>query len=90
MNDEMLNTLEELSKKETTDLALTVMELTADNMIKDKEIQRLNNIINELEKFLNKYMGNNVYEDETTTCFNDKGTAYFNCLCKLKELKEGK
>ena len=43
----MLNTLEELSKKEITSLALNIMELTADNMIKDKEISRLNNIIKE-------------------------------------------
>ena len=52
MNEEYVNILEELSKKESTTLALNLMEITADNVIKDKEIERLNNIINELEKWL--------------------------------------
>ena len=51
MNKELLNIAKELSEKPTTELALQFMELTADNIIKDKEIDRLNNIINELEEY---------------------------------------
>ena len=51
---------------------------------KDKEIKRLNNIINELEKWLKEdkeYAMNNF---ECGRCFN-----MFNILDKLKELKGG-
>ena len=52
MSEELLNIAKELSEKPTTELALQFMELTADNIVKDKEIDRLNNIINELEKLI--------------------------------------
>ena len=51
MSEETLNILNELTKKETTDLALIIMELTADNMVRKKEIERLNNIIKIMEKY---------------------------------------
>ena len=51
MNKELLNIAKELSEKPTTELALQFMELTADNIIKDKEIDRLNNIIDGLEEY---------------------------------------
>lgn len=50
MSKEMLDILNDLSKKETTELALQVMELLGDNMVKDKEIERLNNDIKILLK----------------------------------------
>ena len=49
---------------------------------KDKEIERLNNIINELEKWLNKISELTANIDEKMTCKN--------ILNKLKELKEEK
>ena len=66
MSEELLNIAKELSEKPTTELALQFMELTADNIIKGKEIDRLkstnkvlseelknkDNIIDELEKWL--------------------------------------
>lgn len=85
MNKEMLNTLEELSKKETTDLALTVMELTADNLIKDKEIQRLNNIIDELEKNVDEALTSKDGER-----YAGYYMAYNQIKNRIKELKEGK
>ena len=55
MNKEMLNILNDLSKRETTNLALNVMELTADNLAKDQEIERLNNIINETREEIDNW-----------------------------------
>ena len=49
---------------------------------KDKEIERLNNVINELEKWLNKII-------EITANLDEKGTCK-NVLIKVQELKEGK
>lgn len=80
--EELLNIAKELSEKPTTELALQFMELTADNIIKDKEIDRLNNIINELEKWCNNGIKNGIhiaYEQELD---------YEDVLDKLKELKE--
>ena len=53
---------------------------------KDKEITRLNNIIYELEKWLEEFANlEPKYEYEIAYC-----NAYKCCLDKLKELKEGK
>lgn len=60
MNKELLNIVKELSEKPTTELALQFMELTADNIIKDKEIYRLNNIINEAINYIDD---NTYYRD---------------------------
>ena len=51
MSEELLNIAKELSEKPTTELALQFMELTADNIVKDKEIDRLNNIIDTMLEF---------------------------------------
>ena len=79
MSEELLNIAKELSEKSTTELALQFMELTADNIIKGKEIDRLNNIINELEEFLNKVVETGA-SIEQITCKN--------ILNYLKELKD--
>ena len=52
---------------------------------KDKEIERLNNIINELEKFF-KYE----FDNEVRPLGSYKVSVWTICLDKLKELKEGK
>ena len=83
MSEETLNILNELSKKETTDLALNIMELTADNMVKDKEIERLNNIINELEKFTNARI-QKCYDEG---CYIEEFNIYCEYDSKIKELK---
>lgn len=74
MSEELLNIAKELSEKPTTELALQFMELTADNIIKDKEIERLKE---ELEK--EKYL-----VDKYTRQLTDeyKNTEY---QCKEKE-----
>ena len=60
-------------------------QLLAELEMVNKEIERLNNIINELEKWLKEdkeYAMNNF---ECGRCFN-----MFDILNKLQELKEGK
>lgn len=69
--------------KEDLDL---ILNLEIDK--KDKEIERLNNIINELEKWAKEHNGNNrdIYGYET----EEKILDLEDFLDKLKELKEGK
>lgn len=80
----MIRMLNDLSKRPATSLALNVMELTADNLCKDKEIEELNNIINELEKWLVEWREMldcpDFYEEGIIDCINDT-------LTKLQELK---
>ena len=54
------------------------------NNVKDKEIERLNNIINELEKWLKEQK--EFYDTEYPREYND----YDDVIDKLKELKENK
>ena len=84
MSEELLNIAKELSEKPTTELALQFMELTADNITKEKEINRLNNIINELEKWLIEHI------DEYREMEQDAMFEFGLVLDKLKELKENK
>ncbi len=49
MSEDLLNIAKELSEKPTTELALQFMELTADNITKEKEIDRLNSMINQAD-----------------------------------------
>ena len=56
MSEEKLyKLLDELSKRPTTSLALNVMELTEETLEKDKEIERLNNIIKKAVKYIGEY-----------------------------------
>ena len=97
MSEELLNIAKELSEKPTTELALQFMELTADNIIKGKEIDRLkstnkvlseelknkDNIIDELEKWLEEN------KKISQAHGNVLGVNISNLvLDKLKELKE--
>ena len=56
----------------------------------EKEIDRLNNIINELEKWLEDNLGNCRTNQNYTSnqIYNLKEDAYYRCLNRLKELKE--
>jgi hypothetical protein len=77
MEEETLNILNELSKKPITELAMSYMEVVVDNMVKDKEIARLNKIIDELENYL-------TFQIRHT----DKEYIFGEVYHKLKELKE--
>ena len=61
----------------------TLRFLYDENNEKDKEIERLNNIIDELEKWL-KIVENITVMNEVELAYCN---AYGNCLDKLKELK---
>lgn len=50
MNKELLDILNELSKKDTTDLAMSCMELQADVLVKENEKEELQEKIKELEE----------------------------------------
>ena len=60
-------------------LQFEIMKLNTDIVLKNKEIEKLNNIIDELEKYI-KEMPNNEYF----------GYLKQDLLDKLKELKKGK
>ena len=80
IDKEILDTLNELSKKPITELAMSYMEVVVDNIVKDKEIARLNNIIDELEKWNNEKSKGRL-----------ERTPYDEVNIKLQELKkEGK
>lgn len=83
MNIEILNTLEDLSKKPTTELAMRLMETIADNMAKDKELERYKNIIDELERYIKATSSGVITENAGIVGVNATG----NLLNKLKELK---
>lgn len=74
--DELKQVMERLKKIPNYD------ELIKDNNKKDKEIQRLNNIIDELEKYLYT-----ICIGEAT--FEERGITQ-SIIQRLKELKEGK
>lgn len=59
MNKEILDTLDDLSKRPTTELAMRLMETTVDNMAKDKELDKYKNIVDEI----NKMFKENHFED---------------------------
>ena len=66
--------------------------LSVEMQEKDVEIDRLNNIINELEKWLEDNLGNCRTNQNYTSnqIYNLKEDAYYRCLNRLKELKEDK
>lgn len=62
MNKEILNTLEDLSKKPTTELAMRLMETIADNMAKDKELERYKSIADEIINKFENFIETTEYE----------------------------
>lgn len=68
------------------DCCIWIVELRKRVSEKDKEIERLNNIINELEKYLKNNFWN---DDEGNESYQiEKYTTYYSVYNKLKELKE--
>ena len=63
MNKEMLDILNELSKKPTTELALSYMEVVADNLEKDKEIEIMKKYFQMIIDLGYDYDGFNSVED---------------------------
>ena len=57
MNKEMLDIVNDLSKKPTTELALQIMELAGENLILEQENQKYKEVINKAIEFTNKNWG---------------------------------
>lgn len=72
----------ELKKRTPEELVDKITELATDKIVKDKEIARLNKIIDELEKTINECSILGEYESNRTFIEKDY------LLNKLKELKE--
>ena len=72
------------------DLLIQELRDTIDNQ--REEIDRLNNIINELEKWLEDNLGSCRTNQNYTSnqIYNLKEDTYYRCLDKLKALKENK
>lgn len=64
MNKEILDTLDDLSKRPTTELAMRLMETTVDNMAKDKELDKYKNIVDELERYIKDELILDFYNDD--------------------------
>ena len=64
MDKEMLDILNDLSKKPTTELALQIMELSSENLILEQQCKKQKEVINEVtnELFILKDM---IYKPET-------------------------
>ena len=64
MDKEMLDILNDLSKKPTTELALQIMELSSENLILEQQVKKQNEVIDKTtnELFILKDM---IYKPET-------------------------
>lgn len=52
MNKEMLDIVNDLSKKPTTELALQIMELTGENLILEQQCKKQKEVIDKIKKEL--------------------------------------
>jgi hypothetical protein len=81
-----LGTYELKDKKKLLEIVLMYYFKNQDELQeKDKETERLNNIIDEMEKFFK-----NAFDNEVRPLGSYKVSVWTICLDKLKELKEGK
>lgn len=73
----MLDILNDLSKKPTTELALKIMELSSENLILEQQCKKQKEVIDKAIELLNKFS----FRIET-----DNRTMYI----RLKDLEQGK
>ena len=57
MDKEMLDILNDLSKKPTTELALQIMELSSENLILEQQVKKQKEVIDKAIEFTNKKWG---------------------------------
>ena len=55
MNKEMLDIVNDLSKKPTTELALQIMELAGENLILEQENKKCKEVIDKAREYLTSY-----------------------------------
>ena len=85
MNKEMLNILNVLSKKPTTELALQIMELSGENLILEQQCKKQKEVIDKITDLIKQY---GKYDGEKCTRGFQMWSADFNKILDI--LKEGK
>ena len=86
MNKEMLDILNDLSKKPTTELALQIMELSRENLILEQQCKKQKEVIDKITDLIKQY---GKYDGEKCTRGFQMWSADFNkILDMLKEVSE--
>lgn len=60
MDKEMLDILNDLSKKPTTELALQIMELSSENLILEQQVKKQKEVIDKIFNYLEDKYGYNL------------------------------
>lgn len=73
MNKEMLDIVNDLSKKPTTELALQIMELSSENLILKQQVKKQKEIIDKINSIIKgiAYGGNEDYYIEKINKINE-------------------
>lgn len=82
MDKEMLEIVNDLSKKPTTELALQIMELSAENLILEQQCKKQKEVINKINEFIKELYDNT----DDTTCYDIDKNIKEELLDILKEV----
>lgn len=84
MNKEMLDIVNDLSKKPTTELALQIMELSSENLILEQQVKKQKEVIDKAIEYIenNTYFMDNLVKTMIFKDFSNK------LLDILKEVSE--
>lgn len=86
MNKEMLDIVNDLSKKPTTELALQIMELSSENLILEQQCKKQKEVIDKAMNLIKKY---GKYDGKKCTQGFQMWSADFNKILDiLKEVSE--
>lgn len=86
MDKEMLDILNDLSKKPTTELALQIMELSGENLILEQQVKKQKEVIDKIMNLIKQY---GKYDGKKCTRGFQMWSADFNkILDMLKEVSE--
>ena len=89
MNKEMLDIVNDLSKKPTTELALQIMELSSENLILEQQCNKQKEVINKAIEYINKSLIiSRILDSKKTYCLNNYTFDYKELLDILKEVSE--
>lgn len=92
MNKEMLDIVNDLSKKPTTELALQVIELSSENLILEHKCKKQKEIINKIEEKIKENIKNAEYDIIALTITDREYYKYvddmLNDLLQILENKE--
>lgn len=82
MNKEMLDIVNDLSKKPTTELALQIMELSSENLILEQQVKKQKEVIDKVNEFIKELYDNT----DDTTCYEIDKNRKVELLNILKEV----